>query len=66
MDLKVGLATAKRTLPGFAFVLGLAAVAVGAGLVYTPAGLIVGGLLLAGCAWLYARGGGGDKGPEVG
>ena len=38
------------------FVLGLAAVAVGAGLVYAPAGVIVGGVLAAGTAVLFVRG----------
>jgi uncharacterized membrane protein AbrB (regulator of aidB expression) len=38
------------------FVLGLAAIAVGAGLVYLPAGLIVGGILAAGSVVAMARG----------
>lgn len=37
------------------FLAGVAAVAVGAGLVYLPAGLIVGGLLAVLCAAGYAR-----------
>lgn len=39
-----------------AFVVGLAAISVGAALIFLPAGLIVGGVLLAGCAALYVRG----------
>lgn len=37
------------------FVLGLAAVAAGFGLVYLPAGLIVGGAEAAACSFLVAR-----------
>ncbi len=43
-------------LPAVMFVLGLAAITVGAGLIYLPAGLIVGGVLAAGSASLYVRG----------
>lgn len=39
-----------------AYLLGIAAVAVGAGLIYLPAGLIVGGALVASSAYRAQRG----------
>lgn len=36
---------------------GMACVTIGAFMVHTAAGFIVGGLLLIGCAYLWARGG---------
>jgi len=38
------------------FTVGLAGIAVGSALIFLPAGLIVGGLLVAGTAALYVRG----------
>jgi hypothetical protein len=46
------LATMVRDAVGL---LGCALVSAGAGMVYLPAGLIVGGLMLASGAWLHAR-----------
>lgn len=46
----------ESSLLTFTFLAGAALVAVGAGLVYTPAGLIVAGLLLVAVAGLVARG----------
>lgn len=39
------------------FALALALVVSGVAFIYWPAGLIVGGVLLAVCAWLYEAGG---------
>ncbi len=47
---------AESTAVTLAFVGGLGAVAAGVGLVYLPAGLIVGGLLSSACAGMYAKG----------
>ena len=47
---------ATDALPDVLMLAGAAAVAYGAGLVYAPAGYIVGGLQLAGIGWLLARG----------
>lgn len=43
-------------LPDLLMVCGAGAVAYGAGLVYPPAGFIVGGLFLLAAGWLTARG----------
>ncbi|MDQ3730304.1 MAG: hypothetical protein M3355_12035 [Actinomycetota bacterium] len=45
-----------RIVVDLAFVVGLALVAAGAGLIYLPAGLIAGGVLLAGGTILHERG----------
>ncbi len=42
--------------PDLLMVAGAGAVAYGAGMVYLPAGFIVGGLMLAAVGWLLARG----------
>lgn len=44
------------TILNIIFVLGLAAVACGAGMIFLPAGLIVGGVLAAATVVLIARG----------
>ena len=44
-------------MPDMLMLAGAGAVAYGAGLIYTPAGFIVGGLLAAGTGWLLARSG---------
>lgn len=46
------------------FVVCVALVAVGAGLIFMPAGLIVGGLFGAAGSLYYARGGAGDRSPD--
>lgn len=56
-------AVREDSLLSSAYIGGVAAIAIGAGLVLAPAGLIVGGLLSAGSAVAYARGrrGGGEE-----
>jgi hypothetical protein len=53
-----GLPTFESAALTAAYTGGLAAIAAGTALVYVPAGVIVGGLLAAGSAVMYARNGG--------
>lgn len=55
--LKKGALAAAGWLPDGLMVCGAGAVAYGAGLVYPPAGYMVGGLFLLAAGWLTARGG---------
>ena len=54
--LKKGALAAAGWIPDGLMVVGAGAVAYGAGLVYPPAGFVVGGLFLLAAGWLTARG----------
>lgn len=54
--LKKGALAAAGWIPDGLMVGGAGAVAYGAGLVYQPAGFVVGGLFLLAAGWLTARG----------
>ena len=54
---KAARAAAGDLLPDVLMIGGAAAVSVGAGMVYSPAGWIVGGLFALAAGWIGARGG---------
>lgn len=54
--LKKGALAAAGWIPDGLMVCGAGAVAYGAGMVYPPAGFVVGGLFLLAAGWLTARG----------
>lgn len=54
--LKKGALAAAGWIPDGLMVCGAGAVAYGSGLVYQPAGFVVGGLFLLAAGWLTARG----------
>jgi hypothetical protein len=54
--LKRGALAAAGQIPDALMVAGAASISVGAGMVYTPAGFIVGGVFLLLAGWLTAKG----------